>query len=304
MDKSDIKPAPLIVGSCVSCDGLVRIPGSVKPTSIVRCPHCGQSFSLQQILEHSIPELEILELEGPPKDPAVLYVDRVLHKENDTEQPREKFVVPRQLTIGAKRKRRNRRHGATTEPTGNSIPVRNSAPEQPLPASLLDSESNSVDEKNSFEFGGIQSGNGSLRISQTPGRSGASSESRARASRRESGKSDRPKRPEPAESAPVFEILKIVLGGALAFPIAYLILFWVFRQDPLKLGPPIGKLVPFAVPEDLRHPPVAPKNNRNEEDDQPFDRKNPESERDESDRKLPVPDVDPDKVHLGDGSSR
>ncbi len=304
MDQSDIKPASLIVGNCLSCNGLVRIPSAVKASSTVRCPHCGQSFSLRQILENSIPELEVLETESQNNDHKVLYVDRALHKEQDREQPREKFVVPRQLTIGAKRKRRGRRHGAPTDGKGNATPVRNSQPEQRYPAGLAIGEPVGADTNSDWEFGGITSDTKQPAQVRTSERGISSSDSRARSGRREAANSIRPKRSGRSDGAPIFEVLKIVFGGALAFPIAYLILFWAFRQDPLKLGPTIGNLVPFLVPAELRIQPLEASKENGKENDKPIEGKIPKAKQNNRDNDLPIPDVDPDKIHVGQNPTR
>jgi hypothetical protein len=51
-----------------------------------------------------------------------------------------------------------------------------------------------------------------------------------------------------------FFLLKIVLGGLLAIPVAQLILWWVFGRDPLDLARPVHDFAPFLVPESLAPP--------------------------------------------------
>jgi len=46
--------------------------------------------------------------------------------------------------------------------------------------------------------------------------------------------------------------LKVIAGACLALPIAYLIVMWVFTQDPLGIGQGLGEKLPFAVPAVLR----------------------------------------------------
>ena len=48
------------------------------------------------------------------------------------------------------------------------------------------------------------------------------------------------------------EIFKVVLGGALAIPIAYLLVLWVFKQDPLDVAPKIVQTAPFLLPAEFR----------------------------------------------------
>ena len=85
--------------------------------------------------------------------------------------------------------------------------------------------------------------------------------------------------------------MKVVIGGLLAIPIAYLLVFWIFKQDPLDVGPKLGKVVPFLVPSEFRDNAIDDVNNES---------KNKDDEPDTTDGKnadeLPIPDVDPDLI--------
>jgi len=48
------------------------------------------------------------------------------------------------------------------------------------------------------------------------------------------------------------EVFKIVIGGFLAIPIAYLLVLWVFKQDPLQVAPKISESAPFLIPPQFR----------------------------------------------------
>ena len=84
----------------------------------------------------------------------------------------------------------------------------------------------------------------------------------------------------------------------MAFPIAYLLVFWVFHQDPLNLGPAISRVAPFAVPAKLRGP-EPEEGCRNATPSSQIGKKVQPSDNllggDEVDL-LPIPDVDPDKI--------
>jgi hypothetical protein len=54
----------------------------------------------------------------------------------------------------------------------------------------------------------------------------------------------------------MIEVFKVAIGGCMAFPIAYLLLLWFFNQDPFNLAPTIGRILPFAVPAELRDQPA------------------------------------------------
>jgi hypothetical protein len=73
----------------------------------------------------------------------------------------------------------------------------------------------------------------------------------------------RPKKP---AKNPVFEVLKIVLGGAAAIPIALLILWWAFGKDPFEAGPLIAKYVPAIVPAKFHGGPAVNKNSEDGDD--------------------------------------
>ena len=56
MDQAKNKTEAIIIGNCLGCQGLVRIPNSADAKSTVRCPHCDESYPLQQILIEAVPE--------------------------------------------------------------------------------------------------------------------------------------------------------------------------------------------------------------------------------------------------------
>ena len=87
------------------------------------------------------------------------------------------------------------------------------------------------------------------------------------------------------------EIIKIAIGGLLAFPIAYLMVLWFFGQDPLQIGPVIGNIAPFVVPAELRGPEPEPAPAKTEiKTNEPL----------EDNGALPIPDIDPDKVRANE----
>ena len=106
----------IIIGNCLSCQGLVRVPATARASSKVRCPHCSNSYLLSQILDQAVPELELVD--EPSDTPGVPRVDQIL--ENPEGDEPQKFVVPPQLSKGAHRSRRRRHADATsTERSGS-----------------------------------------------------------------------------------------------------------------------------------------------------------------------------------------
>lgn len=95
-------PDSSILGNCLSCQGLVRVPVKSSADSKVRCPHCSNEYRLSEILDESVPALEIIDdAQQPVAIAPVIEAPEPFQK--------EVFVVPPQLIDGAKRKRRKRK---------------------------------------------------------------------------------------------------------------------------------------------------------------------------------------------------
>ena len=119
----------IIVGNCVSCEGLVRVSSKTKANANVRCPHCQHTFSLAALLESAVPEVEIIPnattatatpssaapayTPAPTSDPVKreLYIDKNVETGKDASG---KFVVPSQLAKGARRRKSSRRSGSSS----------------------------------------------------------------------------------------------------------------------------------------------------------------------------------------------
>ncbi len=228
----------MVLGNCLNCEGLVRVPATAQANLQVRCPHCSKSFFLSQILEGSVPELEIVDNRQTEK--ANTSAEQVATEADD----REVFIVPTQLSNGAKRQRSGR--SSRSEGSGSKG-------------------------------------------------SGSGSSSSRRRKKRSSDFNSMRKAPSFGRAKPVgqrnstLEMTKILVGGVLAVPIAYLLVMWGFHQDPLNIGPTVGKSVPFLVPAKLR----GDENDDAGEDSNSFDAPDLKSKDDGS---LAVPDLDPDKV--------
>ena len=81
---------------------------------------------------------------------------------------------------------------------------------------------------------------------------GSSGKSSGGSSSRSSGKSSSKKGKKAEPANPLAELLKIVLGGVLALPIAQLILWWAFNSDPLGFAPKTSQFAAFLVPPKLQ----------------------------------------------------
>ncbi len=238
----------LIIGNCLNCQGLVRVPSKASANSKVRCPHCTKSFLLSQVLDQSVPELELVD------DPNAEVVDEISDDPPSVRKDEKgRFVVPSQLRRGSKKRRsRNKKRSSDRE----SVSIRQSddthRPANDNPdTGQLEAPPNSDPQSGVNEF--------SISETESPPRSGH--RNRSGHSKRGGGSSRqkpsrRPRQPNSrisyASNTSGMEALKIALGGVLAIPVAYLVVLWVFKQDPLHVAPKISESVPFVVPAKFR----------------------------------------------------
>ena len=240
------------------------------------------------MLESAVPEVEVLEHESStssaptptptasPRATAAPPVKTDLYIDNTSETSKDaagKFVVPSQLAKGARRRKSSRRGGSSRSDSSRSSsrssghdsssrdtrrhdadhggielappndPSRQTNSDTYRNGSTSESASSSVDSsEHSDDFREHEA----RRRSQPDFRSDddqAHRSTRHRDRRAEAGS------PEPS---PVVVFLKIVGGGLLALPLAYLIVMWIFSRDPLGIGESLGEKVPFLVPSALR----------------------------------------------------
>ena len=287
MDKPINNDTP-IMGNCLSCKGLVRVPATAPTSSTVKCPHCNEAFQLSQILNHAVPELEIVVDEQETDE---------VEDEGALKDSEGRFVVAKQLRQGSKKKSRRRRRRRSSESDGV-------VPEGmvPVPKPLINEDSNEdsesstavIDEVDGSRFSVSDSKSKSPRESFDSRRSSSRSSSSDSSRSRSRSRSSSTTRKSSGSNAAV-EIIKVVLGGAMAIPIAYLLVLWVFRQDPLDVAPKISKTVPMLVPAQF-HP-----------DEEEFSAVDEDAEEDKEDDGwggildasgdgLPKPNRDPSKV--------
>lgn len=205
----------MILGNCTFCRGIVRIPVTVDPRASVRCPHCGETAELKDVLEAAVPELEIV---APRSQPAPVESIEVQTGETRRVEKREdgKFEVSPVLREGAKRKKRS-------DPDRQ----RSSRETRPAPSGP------------SVKLGSPQSRDGASRSASSRGRRSSSTSSRSNSFHR----------------SPVWEAAKIGLGGLLALPVAQLMVWWFVGVDPLGLARPVSQVLPMIVPDVLLEPP-------------------------------------------------
>ncbi len=259
-----------VVGNCLRCDGLVRIPVAADPSSQVRCPRCSEMFTLGEVLEQAAPSLELV-------DRPVTKVEQPAENEHASYNAENgKFEVPSVIKRGAIRKKRGRRkrkdprmdktwkqHSSNTDIV--DIEIENGDSFQSI--SVADANGTSQPPKISLDPNPKPAPKLSERERDNARRREASSKSKGKKSA-SPRKSKRPSKPNQQRS-PAFEFLKIIVGAFLALPVAQLMIWWIVGSDPLNFGPAVSGVVPIVVPEKFRAPTSEnPKPAAEETDDQ------------------------------------
>lgn len=239
------------------CEGIIRIPLSIRPGSQVSCPHCSRQYELYDLMDQ-IPEVEVVNNDDVVSTPAE---DFEIDTESSIAKEDGKFVVPPQLAAGIKKRRRRRRRSSESSST--------SANAGPLTEAEENRQARKDERKQQKQVEFQQQRETAAPV--------------VRRSRSGGSRLAAPKR------NPVAEAMKIIIGGMLAAPVAYLLLLWVFSRDPLGLVPTINSVAPFLVPDHLI---------LDEEDDKKTPPITTSAEDDEEDEffKLPVPETDPDDI--------
>lgn len=258
----------IIVGNCIACQGLVRVPSTINAQSNVRCPHCQETFALSVLLDQSVPELEVVDAQSNSESTKPsLYIDQQAGKLKDEGG---KFVVPSQLAKGARRRGKSRRSRSKSsrnrDSRGGGENKDHSRPKQ----RTVDGRDSRASPRNASE----NRNRDQVRLNE------GESVGRPSTSRRPTVS--------PAQRNPVVEFLKVMCGAALAIPIAYLVVLWVFGQDPLGFGRPMGRIAPFMVPESYRG-----------DQPKPLDADAPEAYSDSNLDQLPNNDFDKDLLNIG-----
>lgn len=241
-------------GNCPECGNLVRVPIDAKPRCQVNCPHCQAQFQLYQLLDLTVPELEIVsETTSRPMGKAEIpLVDRVLFSEEG--EIRKKFKVPPQLKKGAKRNRRRTQEQSFLDQSNSSVGTLvsdeeaielNGVESHSALSSALDNQ-DGLSSKLDTDIVEVKLGTSTHR--STHGNRKRSSSRRSRSRHRKHNSFD----DFHDEPNPQLELIKMLFGGILALPLAYAILLWIFLQDPLGIAPSIGRVAPIAVPRVYR----------------------------------------------------
>ena len=259
MSSTSDKKSNFFFANCLQCEGIIRIPITIRPDSAVSCPHCKTQFDLVAYLDQ-IPEVSVSEGgssdsgSGSGSDPDSSEFE--IETDDGIAKQDGKYVVPPQIAAGM-RKRRRRRRRSSSESSSESSPsspgssANSSSPSSSSPSSSAAQPSEAEELEKERREERARRGREKLQQQREAAalREGAASHEGARRSGRASSGSS--KRPSTPARNPVMEAIKIIVGGLLAVPIAYLLLMWVFSRDPLSLRHTIHDFAPFLVPSKL-----------------------------------------------------
>lgn len=299
----------MILGNCISCNGLMRVPVTTDVTHVARCPHCGVRFPVQQLIASAIPAAEIID--GEIAQEIMPMVDRIKAKsEENADKPRTKFEVAKQLHDGAKHRRRRRRRSHSGQQSESSSDEnrdrsrssvasdRSGDPRSSRSGGRIDASSVPLASTQSLaaaESAGVKIVDGDRLPDGDRGARKSSPWSSSRSTNRTSSRSqNNSRRHSPAQLSEdvaensLLEIVKIVFGGMIAFPLAYLAMMWMGGLDPFSLAVPMQNVAPFFVPPSLMTDPdenVSPEIDGQFQEDETFD-----------DGQLPMPSIDPDEI--------
>jgi hypothetical protein len=284
IESNSNQPQNFVIGNCLKCQALVKVSALADRESLVKCPRCSEKFKLYTVLDQFVPELELVEEHENQSDETVPHVDIIREYGDNSDKPRTKFVVPRQLAAGARKRRRKKRRRSRSSSENGSSSSRGSSSQSSRSSNTPElmvvkdapesSASSSQSESSDSTSGRNSSGSEHSSRSSSSGRSSSRSSS--------SGRSSRSSRSRKKSDSSAAETLKVVAGGLLALPLAYMLLFWVFHRDPLNVAPMIHGTFPSAVPEVL-----IPESESVESE--------PVNE-DVDEGRLPIPDLDPDNI--------
>ena len=230
------KTTNFFFANCMKCEGIIRIPITIRPDSSVSCPHCSSQFDLIDFLDQ-IPAADITEGGTGENQSDSDSGEFKIETESGAEKVNGKYVVPAQLAAGMRKRRRRRRRRSSSE----------SAPEGSVPSptttSTTTEPARQLSEAEELKIARREDRAQRERDKLKQQREAAAE----RENIRQRGGVSRRRRPA-VKRNPVMEAFKIIIGGLLAAPIAYLLLMWVFSRDPLGLAPQINNYAPMLVP--------------------------------------------------------
>lgn len=268
-----------ILGNCPTCQRLMQIPVVTDVASVAKCPHCNNEIRVRDLLASAVPEAEIVVKDKDKNRVSDYIADRQRVYDDDAPKARTKFEVPNQLYNGASRRNRKRKVGSkgsssrssssrdsSRRRSGNNGSSQNA--QARTPSNTKDVSSTDRNAKGSPQSSSAASTNGSATASNTTPASSSTSASRSSIAPsaaqerkaptsvpRPRRSSSRGRRSNDMDDEPEFgvaEILKFLVGGLIAAPLAYLALLWVLGVDPFGMASTFEKVSPAIIPDSMR----------------------------------------------------
>ena len=211
----------MTIATCPRCQDEVTIPQGAGEQSRVACPLCREEFLLLEVMQ-----------ELPP---ALILLDGPVTTETGDEDAADEDAADDSATETVKIE-------ITGLATGDETDFEDTA------ESESEDEPDSEDTSESNGEADSEDGSGSEEAAVGAFNFGDSVDSPTTGS-----SSIRPIRAVSRKSEnPMWTMIKVVLGGMLAIPLAQLILWWLpgnWSRDPMKMGPKASQYVPFLVPK-------------------------------------------------------
>ena len=316
-----------VLGTCPSCQKVVRVPVTAvtsQSNSQVKCPICSASFELADVLEETIPSVEVIdEVVNEPVDNRTLpekinAIDtpELFHGTNKdgykpkTEKKNGRFVVPELLSKGiSKKHKKSRRRSKRSSDDKKRVEKSLAKLKENTAATSLAAGSEKKSRKSSSDK---ERRGGRVRSSEHRS-SGKRGSGRKESSRTSKNVVDFKRLKTTVMS--VFEDVKklmespkgnleyvmIGIGALLAIPVLHLVMWWFIGVDPIGLARPTSYVMPVLVPNELQAKAEPGQEDARgimdsiDEEDQAIPEADFEFELAE-DGKLPRPNLDPDSV--------
>ena len=272
-----------ILGNCPSCERLMQIRVVTDVASVAKCPHCQSQIRVRDLLASAVPEAEIIDgKEKSEKQVSDYVADRQRVYDDSEPKTREKFEVPNQLYAGASRRNRKKRVGSRRSSSrGNSSRDSfarqrsgNNGGSENSRVDTSPTKSSSANTSNVVQRTGVKDKPKAASATSVNGAATTSSSSAApnsiqqrRAAKpvsvptpRQRSSSSRGRRSSDMDDEVelgLTDVIKFLIGGMIAAPLAYLALLWVSGVDPFGMAGTFERISPAIIPDSMRSESVA-----------------------------------------------
>ena len=262
----------------------MQIPVVTDVASVAKCPHCQSQIRVRDLLASAVPEAEIIDgKEKSEKQVSDYVADRQRVYDDSEPKTREKFEVPNQLYAGASRRNRKKRVGSRRSSSrGNSSRDSfarqrsgNNGGSENSRVDTSPTKSSSANTSNVVQRTGVKDKPKTASATSVNGAATTSSSSAApnsiqqrRAAKpvsvptpRQRSSSSRGRRSSDMDDDEVelgvTDVIKFLIGGMIAAPLAYLALLWVSGVDPFGMAGTFERISPAIIPDSMRSESVA-----------------------------------------------